>query len=80
MLHKIDLDQKKIDFMWVSGHVGMQGNEPADRAAKNAFDKELTDELVPSSDLKKKQKNFDCQIYIYIKFAERMGWSCRSIQ
>ena len=56
MLHKIDLDQKKIDFMWVSGHVGMQGNEPADRAAKNAFDKELTDELVPSSDLKKKQK------------------------
>jgi len=73
MLHKIDLDQKKIDFMWVSGHVGMQGNEPADRAAKNAFDKELTDELVPFSDLKKKQKNFDCQIYIYIKFAERMG-------
>ena len=65
MLHKIDLDQKKIDFMWVSGHVGMQGNEPADRAAKNAFDKELTDELVPFSDLKKKQKNFDCQIYIY---------------
>ena len=68
MLHKIDLDQKKIDFMWVSGHVGMQGNEPADRAAKNAFDKELTDELLPFSDLKKT----DFQIYIYIKFAERM--------
>ena len=56
MLHKIDLDQKKIDFMWVSGHVGMQGNEPADRAAKNAFDKELTDELLPFSDLKKKKR------------------------
>ena len=51
ILHKIDVDQKEIVFMWVPGHVGIWRNEVADRAAEEALDKEPTSDLMPFSDL-----------------------------
>ena len=36
-----------IVHMWVLGQVGIRGNETAGRAAKEAFDEESTDDLMP---------------------------------
>ena len=40
MLHKIETDQKDVVFICVPGHVAVHGNEAADRAAKEALEKE----------------------------------------
>ena len=40
MLHKIDVDQKTIAFMWFPWHVGIWENEAVDRAAEEAVNKE----------------------------------------
>ena len=52
ILHKIDVDQKKIVFMWVLDMLVLEENEAAKRAAEEALDKELTDQLIPFSNLK----------------------------
>ena len=37
LLHKIDHNNQKVLFMWTPGHVGISGNEMADRRAKQAL-------------------------------------------
>ena len=45
-------DGKEIVFIWVPGHVGIRGNLAAGSAAKHAVDGDITDDLIPFSDLK----------------------------
>ena len=62
-LHKLNADQKEIVFMWVPGHVGIRGNEVADRAAKEAIDNKPTADLMPFSDLEPLTAKYVYQVW-----------------
>ena len=62
LLHKMNADKRETIFMWVPGHIGMQGKEAADRAAKEALNTEPTAGLTPFSDLKPLTSKYVCEL------------------
>ena len=45
-------DGKEIVFIWVPGHGGIRGNSVAESAAKDTFDGDISNELIPFADVK----------------------------
>ena len=56
--HHLTSRNKAIIFYWVPSHVGIPGNERADRAAKSALDLNVTPSKIPSSDYKQSTRSF----------------------
>jgi ribonuclease HI len=53
----LDNSRNHIKLIWVPSHVGIDGNEVADQAAKDALNEEIgNQEPYPPQDLMKKEK------------------------
>ena len=57
-VHELTSRGKSISFMWIPGHVGILGNEIADRLARSASRKKETDIQIPYSDFHHQVKTF----------------------
>ena len=56
-------DKKGIVFVPVPGRVGIRGNSAADTAADDALDGDISDELIPFSDLKPRMSKYIMQLW-----------------
>jgi ribonuclease HI len=73
ILHKLNkiTSRKEVVFCWLPSHVGISGNETADKAAKLALEEDVIHDTLPSSDFrvhvhsfsnKRWQTHWDAQI------------------
>ena len=46
----------------ITGHVGIRGNSAAESAAKDALDSDISDELIPFSDLKPRMNKYSLEL------------------
>ena len=63
----------QIEFCWIPSHIGIKGNEKADRIAKRVIDHKMYDIKVPFSDFKPR-------IYNYVNSVFQAKWNdcCRN--
>ena len=66
-LFKLSTLGKRIVFVWIPSHTGIQGNEKADKLAKEALDLDVTEINIPCTDLKSK-------ITTYIRNKWQASW------